>query len=146
MSELVTVVLQAGVEEAIGGHGVAAYPGECCGLLIGRVEEGRAVVVEAVRARNVCEKGREPDRYVVEPRDVLAALKAAAAKGLDVVGVYHSHPDHPAAASKMDADLAQPLWAYVIVSVVKARASELRAWTAGDPGTPMRELGVVSWG
>jgi proteasome lid subunit RPN8/RPN11 len=132
------------VEEAIARHGEEGYPGEACGLLLGRVEEGLVTVVEAVRGRNVCEKGREGDRYVVEPRDVLSAMKEAEKAGMEVVGVYHSHPDHPAAASRTDAELAWEGWAYVIVSVVRGKAGEIAAWALRGGGA-MEPVGLVSW-
>lgn len=141
---LQTVVLEEAVEEAICRHGEEGYPAEVCGLLLGKIEEGRVGVMEAVRAKNVAEKGRQADRYEIDPKDVLAAMNAAAAKGLDVVGVYHSHPDHPAMASKTDTELAWEGWAYVIVSVVKGRAGVVHGWVLR--GGTMEMLGMITWG
>lgn len=110
-------------------HGEETYPEECCGLLIGRTDEGETEVVSAHRAVNRNED-RRVDRYVIDPKDYLAADHAARERGMDVVGTYHSHPDHPARPSETDLKQATfPGYTYVIVSIREGRSDELMAWT-----------------
>ena len=113
-------------------HGEETYPEECCGFLIGRLCAAGNDVVYARRAVNRNATRRE-DRYVIAPGDYLAADSAARTENLDIVGVYHSHPDHPAIPSRTDLELATfPGYAYVIVSVEKGKAAALSAWSLAE--------------
>ena len=113
-------------------HGEETYPEECCGFLIGRLCATGNDVVYARRAVNRNATRRE-DRYVIAPGDYLAADRAARTENLDIVGVYHSHPDHPAIPSPTDLELATfPGYAYVIVSVEKGKAAALSAWSLAE--------------
>lgn len=118
---------------AIREHGEATYPEECCGFFLGRLEgfdpvESGHEVTGMLPAPNRHPDGRER-RFTIDPADWLAAEREAARLGLDVVGVYHSHPDHPARPSATDlAEAAFPGLAYVIVPVHGGRAGEPTAW------------------
>ena len=103
----------------------AAYPYEGCGVLVGTADE-----VTVVRpGRNIRgPEDRARDRYVLDPMDILRAEREADAAGLEVVGFWHTHPDHPSGASRYDADHAWPGYRYVIVSVVQGRAAGEQAW------------------
>jgi len=105
----------------------AGYPLESCGLLIGRPGEARTEVVRVVPARNV-ERERPHDRYEVDPATFVASDGAARAEGLEVVGLWHSHPDHPAEPSETDRASAWTGWSYVIVSVTREGVADLRSW------------------
>ena len=110
-------------------HGEETYPEECCGFLIGRMGRDGNEVQAARRAVNRNE-GRRNDRYIISPDDYRAAEKAAADMNLDVVGMYHSHPDHPARPSQTDLETATfPGYTYVIVSIQHGRAADLTAWS-----------------
>ena len=113
-------------------HGEEAYPEECCGFLIGlRRAHGNEVSV-ARRTVNRNENRRE-DRYVIAPEDYREADLAARRNHMDIVGMYHSHPDHPARPSPTDLDEATfPGYTYVIVSVKHGRASDLTAWSLAE--------------
>lgn len=121
-------------------HGEETYPEECCGFLLGLVESDGNVVHAARPAANSNENRRN-DRYVISPDDYRSAEKAAVEAGLDVVGIYHSHPDHPARPSQTDLESATfPGYTYVIVSIRDGRAAELTAWTlAADRSTFLSE-------
>jgi proteasome lid subunit RPN8/RPN11 len=119
--------LTDGVELAIRGHGREAYPHECCGALIGR----DGIVTATSALPNVTEEGPRR-RFRVSDRDYLAVQRAADAAGEDLIGFYHSHPDHPAVPSQYDLDHAFPSFAYVIVSVRQGQAEDLRSWTLKD--------------
>ncbi len=108
-------------------HGERGYPLESCGLLIGRAGPGETVVEGVTHARNL-NKERAHDRYVLDPRDFLAAQQQATEQGADVVGIWHSHPDHPARPSQTDLDAAWPEYSYVIVSVADGNVRGLRSW------------------
>jgi len=105
------------------------YPHECCGLLVGRLEaDGRKAVVEVFPVSNAREEGARHNRSLITPDEYLRGERHARARRLDVVGNYHSHPDHPAAPSRFDLEHAWPTWSYVIVSVREGKAEEVRSW------------------
>ena len=119
--------LQAGVAEAIRAHGVETYPNECCGALIGR-DDG---VVAAVPLPNTTEEGPRR-RFLVRPSDYRMAEQKATDLGSELLGFYHSHPDHPARPSQFDLDHAWPNFAYVIVSVMSGAARDMTVWYLQD--------------
>jgi proteasome lid subunit RPN8/RPN11 len=124
------LVLSARHGAAIEQHAAAVYPEECCGVLVGRPLDGGergALVEQILPARNDRLESRH-NRFLIPPEVVLAAHKEARARGLDVVGYYHSHPDHPAVPSEFDREHAWPGLAYLIVAVDKGRAVERRSW------------------
>jgi proteasome lid subunit RPN8/RPN11 len=121
--------LRAHCAEKIRAHGVETYPHECCGALLGRdTQNGQpretVEVFPLVNRRDDSPR----NRFSVSTRDVLEAEKAAASRGLDVIGWYHSHPDHPARPSEFDREHAWPWYSYIIVSVQKGVARELTSW------------------
>lgn len=103
------------------------YPRETCGLLLGTRNGGENRVTLVRQARNI-NAVRAQDRYELDPNDYLAADREARAAGLDIVGIWHSHPDHPARPSETDRASAWPEWSYVIVSVQRDGERELRSW------------------
>lgn len=116
------------VLDKIRRHGESTYPEECCGLLLGLPASDGNDVRAAWPAVNRNEDRRH-DRYVIDPDDFRAGQKKASSLGLDIVGTYHSHPDHPARPSKTDLETATfPGYTYVIVSVQRGRAVDLTAW------------------
>jgi proteasome lid subunit RPN8/RPN11 len=112
-------------------HGESTYPHECCGFLLGRAEENRRVVVQTRRAQNQRDDSPQ-NRYQISPQEYIRADRAAREAGMDIVGFYHSHPDHPARPSQFDLDNAWPELAYVIVGVNQGKASETTAWMLAD--------------
>jgi proteasome lid subunit RPN8/RPN11 len=110
-------------------HGQSAYPEEGGGLLLGHVDDGRTVVSEIRVLPNTWDVGAERRRRYLIPGDVmLREMRSADACDLEVVGYFHSHPDHPAIPSQFDRDHALPNWSYVIVSVRQGQAGEVLAW------------------
>jgi proteasome lid subunit RPN8/RPN11 len=122
--------------ETIGRHGEASYPEECCGFLIGRTVQdqsmGDSTIVECILSVDNERQDSRHNRFLIHPETVLAAHKEARAAGLDVVGYYHSHPDHPARPSEFDREHAWPGLSYVIVSVVGGKVAEARSWRLSD--------------
>ena len=120
-------------------HGEATYPEECCGILVGRMEKAAgangaalARVVRLVGAENEREDENRHNRYLIPPEVILRTEREARADGLDVVGYYHSHPDHPSRPSEFDRDHAWPGYSYLIVSVREGRARDERSWRLSD--------------
>jgi cysteine synthase B len=104
-------------------HGERAYADECCGALIG----SGSAVVEAFALSNTTD-GERRRRFLVGPREYREAEARASAAGQDLIGFYHSHPDHPAIPSAFDLEHAWPNLSYLIVSVRSGRAAEARSW------------------
>ncbi len=107
---------------ALRAHGEETYPHECCGILLGHAREGANEVVELVRAGNTRTDSAH-NRYHIAPQELVAAQRAGRKKGLDIVGFYHSHPDHPAQWSVTD--FAEAHWlgcSYVITAVAQGKA------------------------
>jgi proteasome lid subunit RPN8/RPN11 len=108
--------------DAIRHHGEETYPYECCGVLLGRAVEGFNEVEDAVRAGNIRTDSAR-NRYQIAPQELVKIQRLGRERGLDIVGFYHSHPDHPAQWSKTD--FAEAHWlgcSYVITSVEKGVA------------------------
>jgi len=121
------VFTQAHIHE-IEGHGESTYPNECGGMLLGRFAPGGdRTVVETYPLLNSSLEDQS-NRVLLLPRDVMRTERYAREKELDVIGYYHSHPDHPAVPSQYDLDHALPIWSYVIVSVKKGKAADIRSW------------------
>lgn len=128
-----TLRLDTGVRCSLETWARSGYPNETCGLLIGEHQDGVAVTARAVLARNLNQE-RARDRYELDPKDQLAAEAAARASGLEVIGVWHSHPDHPARPSETDRMMAWPRWYYLIISVSNEGIEDVRAWQLNHNG------------
>ncbi len=128
-----TLEITPGDRRAAEEHAAASYPEECCGFLIGRFNAATELtaVVRVLPVGNERQESRH-NRYLISPETVLAANKEARALGLDVVGYYHSHPDHPARPSEFDRDHAWPGLSYVIVSVAGGKVADTRSWRLSD--------------
>jgi proteasome lid subunit RPN8/RPN11 len=127
--------------EEIRRHGEAAYPAECCGALVGRVEGEAKEVVRLAPAIN--RRTDDPHRYLIAPGDLRRLEAEVRAAGLEIVGYYHSHPDHPAAPSAFDANHAWPWYSYVIVRIDRGRGDELASWVLADDRPQMLSEALV---
>ena len=132
------LALEPAVTRAIREHGAEAYPHECCGALIGR----DGVVSAAFALPNTTEEGPRR-RFLVRPADYRAAERRASELGAELLGFYHSHPDHPARPSQYDLDHAWPFFSYVIVSVRGGTAQELTSWRLRDDRSAFDEEDVA---
>ncbi len=113
-------------------HGETAYPFEGCGLLLGRAEDGRKVVVQILPMANMREPEAKRNRYLIPPEAMFKAEQQAVREGLDIVGFFHSHPDHPERPSDFDREYAWPWYSYLITSVHDGQAIKTAAWTLAD--------------
>ncbi|MBI4410850.1 MAG: M67 family metallopeptidase [Gemmatimonadetes bacterium] len=125
--------IPASAFELIRGETERAYPHECCGALLGRLRDGAArEVVRVVPLANARASERER-RYLIEPGTIRALDEQARADGLEILGFYHSHPEHAPLPSAFDGEHAWPWYTYLIVAVRNGVAGEARAWVlAGD--------------
>lgn len=135
-----TLLMPETLHEELRELASAGYPFETCGLLLGRRSGNQCEVVRVTRARNLNYE-RAADRYELDPDDFLAADVEARAAGLDIVGVWHSHPEHPARPSETDRAAAWPEWYYVILSVNRNGVQEIRSWRLN--GAQFKEEGIA---
>ena len=119
-------------------HGEETYPHECCGALVGRAREATPAVTAIVPLPNTTEEGPRR-RFLVRPSDYRLAEQRAGELDCDLLGFYHSHPDHPARPSQYDLDHAWPTFAYVIVSVASAIARDVTVWFLKDDRSAFEE-------
>ncbi len=125
------LVLSDALAQRIRAHGAESYPHECCGALLGTDgEKGREVrdVFPLVNRRDDSPR----NRFSISPNDFRAAEKAARERALELIGWYHSHPDHPALPSEYDREHAWPWYSYVIVSVVDREPKQMTSWRLAD--------------
>jgi proteasome lid subunit RPN8/RPN11 len=119
--------MSTAVDHAIRRHGEDTYPHECCGALVGR----DGVVHAVVELPNTTEEGPRR-RFLVRADDYRLAERRAAELHGELLGFYHSHPDHPARPSQFDLDHAWPTFAYVIVAVAAGAAGDMTVWYLQD--------------
>ena len=133
--------------EAIREHGARDYPSECCGILLGKARGDAKRVTEVVPLTNLRHdpsraqellpledqsRETEKNRFLIDPLDQLRMEKDARKRGLDVLGYYHSHPDHPARPSIYDRDHAWPWYSYVIIAVERGIPKDLTSWVLAE--------------
>lgn len=118
-------------------HAAEAYPNECCGVLVGSHYKGKKAF-GSYRAENI-NKERSKDRYMIEPRELHLIDKMARAEGMDIMGFYHSHPDHPDKPSETDRELAHAGYSYVIISVQKGVCASSKCWAFEEDNEPFHE-------
>ena len=126
----VTLRLAGALAEEIRRHGEAAYPAECCGVLVGRAEAEAKEVVRLAPAVN--RRTDDPHRYLIAPDDLRRLEAQVRAAGQEIVGYYHSHPDHPARPSAFDTEHAWPWYSYLIVRIDRGRGADLASWVLDD--------------
>jgi proteasome lid subunit RPN8/RPN11 len=128
-------------------HGEQIYPEECCGILLGKVEGARKIVVEVIPTVNGWQDGglaadvegrdrvrSKRDRYIIPPEEILQAQTSGRDRGLDIIGFFHSHPDYPATPSECDRLNAWDIYSYVIISVMGGRGITINSWVLDDHG------------
>jgi proteasome lid subunit RPN8/RPN11 len=126
------LVLPGELRRRIEAEGAAAYPNECCGILIGRDTSGQRLVERLEPGQNVFQADERYHRFSIDPRAQLKAEREAAAEGKVVLGFYHSHPDHPARPSEYDREHAWPFYSYVIVAIEKGKPVAMTSWVLDD--------------
>lgn len=116
-------------------EGERAYPSECCGAIAGPVDgEKRAARLYPLANRRT----DDPHRYLIEAEQLRSVEREARANNWEILGFYHSHPDHPAVPSEFDTSHAWPWYSYLIVAVADGRAESAASWVL-DPDRPRME-------
>jgi proteasome lid subunit RPN8/RPN11 len=123
MIEIPTPLLRA-----IQAHGEEAYPEEGAGLLLGQMNGEHSQAKAIFPLTNAREPAARHNRYLITPQDMLRGEQEALRLGLEVIGVFHSHPDHPNQPSQFDQEWALPWYSYVITSVQSGKAVGSRSW------------------
>jgi len=130
------IVLKSSQFQQIEEEGAAAYPNECCGIMIGRDVSDGACTRRIVERREPMQNGFDPEqqrrRFAVDPLALMKAEKSAAEAGQLVLGFYHSHPDHPARPSEFDREHAWPFYSYIIVSIAQGKPVDMTSWLLDD--------------
>lgn len=125
--------------QLIRAHAESTYPNECCGLLLGQITESGKTVVEVWQTENAWGEEAAEElsgdlsltkerRYVIDPLEMLRSQKQGRDRNLSIIGIYHSHPDHPAIPSECDREYAWSQYSYIIVSVEKGKVRDCRNW------------------
>jgi len=131
---MTNLTMTEAVDRAIRAHGEETYPHECCGALVGR--DGH--VTEIVALPNTTEEGPRR-RFLVRASDYRMAESRAAELRGELLGFYHSHPDHPARPSQYDLDHAWPTFAYIIVAVATGESRDMTVWYLKEDRTSFEE-------
>lgn len=127
-----TLQLTPDVLRQIQAHGEAAYPDEGAGFLLGKSGGEQRQVLAILAADNAREDAARHNRYLLGPEQMLQAENTAARLDLDLLGIFHSHPDHPAQPSEFDREWALPWFSYVITSIQQGVAAASRSWRLSD--------------
>ena len=142
------LILSGALRRQIEHEGVAAYPNECCGILIGRdvTQDGiaRRIVDRLEPGRNVFETAEQYHRFSIDPAQQLKAEKSAEQEGKMVLGYYHSHPDHPARPSEYDREHGWPFYSYVIVAIAKGVPADMTSWVLDHQTEQFSKQEIVS--
>ena len=130
-----TLRVREALLEEIRRQGERAYPAECCGVLAGHP----GAVKEVLRLRPVANRRTDdPHRYLIAADDLRTAAAELEQSGLEILGFYHSHPDHAAEPSAFDREHAWPWYSYIIVRVDRGRSGEVTSWVLNDDRSAMR--------
>src|SRR5258706_13730489 len=129
-----SLLVDATIDGEIRRHGEETYPHECCGALVGAGNR----VTATVALPNTTEEGPRR-RFMVRPSDYRVAEQKASELGGELLGFYHSHPDHPARPSQYDLDHAWPTFAYIIVAVADGKAADMTVWFLKDDRSSFEE-------
>ncbi len=132
----------AGDVKSIHAHAREGYPEEVAGALVGMDVDGMKIVVDVWRAENTHEEERSR-RFLIEPLKIKEFEERADERDMDVLGFYHTHPDHPAEPSEYDRDHAWPGYSYVIASVSENGVEDLRSWSLKNDRSGYDEEPIV---
>ncbi len=124
-------------------HGEKTYPEEGAGLLLGREENDSRIVVDIFPLVNAREDSARHNRYLITPLSLFEGEKFAEQRDLDVIGIFHSHPDHPNRPSEFDREWAVPWFSYIITSIEKGRVDGSRSWRLADDRGQFHEEEIV---
>jgi proteasome lid subunit RPN8/RPN11 len=113
-------------------HTESSYPNECCGVMIGTTDAQSNHTIQAFRPCKNLNQERARDRYLLDPLDYLRAEREFDSTPWEIIGIYHSHPDHPSRPSKTDTDAAFVGYSYVIISVRNGKVDSAQSWVLNE--------------
>lgn len=116
-----------------------SYPYECCGFILGTIENKDKYTEQIVTSNNSSDESEKYHRFIITPEAMIKAERLARSYHMDIIGFYHSHPDCAAVPSRYDTDNALPVYSYIIVSVRKGKAGDLSSWEL-DSAADYREF------
>ncbi len=125
------IYLEVEAIERMNEDALRSFPYECCGFLFG-FETGEKRMITAIQPVNNISKEDQRRRFLISSTDYLQAEIFAEENDLSLLGIYHSHPNHPAIPSETDRLSAQPFFSYVIISVTNDEISDLKSWRLND--------------
>jgi proteasome lid subunit RPN8/RPN11 len=128
------------------GHTEKSYPYECCGVMIGTTDLDKNHTVHAFRPCKNLNTERARDRYDMDPLDMLRVEREFENSPWDIIGIYHSHPDHPSRASQTDTERAWPDYSYVIISVQNGTAAGAQSWVLNESDKKFYEEPLLTEG
>ena len=129
--------------QQVHARGESAYPDEGAGLLLGRADGDTRRVIAILEMTNARKKSARRSRYLIIPQDMLGAEREASRRGLDVLGVFHSHPNHPSRPSEFDREWALPWFSYLITSVQDGLAMQSLSWRLQDDRSEFIEEEII---
>jgi len=115
-------------------HAESTYPNECCGVMLGSIDDDNKVVVVAMNLENAY-AGPQNEHYEVRPEDLLMADREARKLGMDVIGIFHSHPDCDAYFSKTDLENCCPWYSFIVLSIQKGTFHHANSWLPNEERT-----------
>jgi proteasome lid subunit RPN8/RPN11 len=130
--------------EKIKKHGEADYPNECCGFLLGIVKDDVRIVVKTKPVVNSREREKRYNRYLIPPEEYMRVERQAKEENVELIGIYHSHPDTEARPSKYDLEHSWPFYSYVIISVKNHEAGEISSWRLRDDRSAFDQEEIIT--
>ena len=127
-----TLIIPKAILDQIHRHGEKAYPEEGAGLMLGEIHEDDREVDTLLFLDNAREEGARHNRYLLTAEDMLRGEREADRLDLAILGIFHSHPDHPDQPSEYDREWAIPWYSYLITSVQQGQAKSSRSWRLAD--------------
>ena len=134
--------------QTIQTHAESTYPEECCGLLLGQIQGDIKTLIEVLPTENswgddatdnfqtiensTLRQSSKRNRFSIAPKVMFEVQKDTRSRNLDIIGIFHSHPDNPARPSEFDRAIAWAAYSYIIVSVQQGKASDLKSWILDD--------------
>jgi proteasome lid subunit RPN8/RPN11 len=143
MEGIMTLIIPPPILENIHQYGESVYPEEGAGLMLGFEKDGKRFLADIVLLNNAREESARHNRYLITAEDMLKGEKEAERLGLSIIGIFHSHPDHPNLPSEFDREYAIPWYSYLITSVNKGQAIGSRVWRLKDDRSIFDEEDII---
>ncbi|HZZ75707.1 MAG TPA: M67 family metallopeptidase [Puia sp.] len=126
------IIVESGPLEEMKAHVVTTFPDECCGFLYGAEQTNGSRMISTILKVNNSKTGDKKRRFEISGKDYMLAEKFALENNILLLGIYHSHPNHPAIPSEHDRVAALPYFSYVILSATPGMIDHIRSWKLND--------------